>query len=398
MEYGGGGGDSSSGPTGDRAMYLKRANIFYAIVFIVFAILMYILRYTGKDWLGKIVKTDFKNDANALGEQLVGRTSFALALWFLIHSILCLCNKNLTDSYQFFFHTQWLSIHVVVLIAMWIACWFIPDALFSVYLKAAMYISLIYLVIQILILLDFFHELNEYFVEKENMAWPITILVILSVGTVVGYGVCYWLFGKKGCNANIGILTVNLIVCIIFWAVSAFMEHLSVLTASMIDAYVTYLTCMGLFCEGDANCNRLAGSTSSIWLSIVASLFTLCWAGYSAFTSTYKYQILSCGCCCEEGECCQEEGACHNCCNCLEQDEEAKQFSLSFFHILFALASVYVSMVTTSWLSSHSEKASWVVDRGYIAKWVNIAVSYAVILLYTWVIIAPLVCTDREFD
>lgn len=389
------GGSSDAEPTGDRAMYLKRANIYYTICFVVFAILMYLLRYTGSSWLGKIVSSDYKDNKVEIGKNLVGRTSFALAIWFLIHCFMTLCNPNLTDSCQFFLHTQWLSIHTVVLIGFWVACWFIPDGLFDFYLKAAMYISFVYLIIQILFLIDFFHSLNEYFVEKENMAWPLTILIILTVGTVTGFGVSFWLFGMKGCGGNIAILVVNLLICIAFWLLSASIERLSALTASMVDAYICYLTCMGLFCEGNANCNKLAGSTSSVWLSIIASLFTLCWAGYSAFSSTYQYEMLNCGCC--DGDCCEEEGACHGCCSCMESDDEAKKFSLSFFHFMFFLASVYISMVTTSWMSGQNND-SWTLDRGVVAKWANVGASYVVVLLYTWIIIAPYIFKDREFD
>lgn len=288
-------------------------------------------------------------------------------------------------------HTSWLWLHFIVYLALWVACWFIPDELFTIYLQAAMYISFFYLLLQLLFLLEFFFYLNKRFTDSEKICMPLTITIILSVIAIAVFSVDYYLFGLKGCSGNLAIISVNLIVSIILFVGSLIAEHGSILTASMIAAYVSYLTSMGLFCEGGTACNRLGGATSNIWLTITASVFTLCWACYSAYSSSSEIKTLMC---------CDDNCECWDtCCGlCEPKEDDAKEFSLSFFHLLFAMASVYVSMVVTSWGSSVNNAAPWSVDRGFVAKWTNCGAAWVTLVLYGWTLAAPYVLKDREFD
>ena len=391
MEYGGKSPKVSSENSlgsGDAAFALKTSNIFYTGVFLIMSILMFILLNTGHSWLGKIITTNFLDNRD-IGSQCVARTSFSLALWFLIHAFICIGARNLSTSCQFMFHISWKWLHALVYIALWVACWFIPDELFNVYLKAAMYLSFIYLILQILFLIEFFYKLNDKFTENENLCIPLIITIILSAIAIAIFGVDYYLFCPSGCTAHIAIISVNLVLVVILFAISIFVERGSILMSSLISIYIVYLTTIGLFCEG-GTCSRLGNNTSNLWFSILASIFTLCFACYSAYSSTNDWKILTCG-----GECCECFDTC--CGLCEPKEDDAKSFSLAFFHFLFALASVYVSMIVTSWGSSTSQ-APWSVDRGSVAKWVNLGVSWVCIVLYGWGLIAPYICTNREFE
>lgn len=390
MEYGGGSTPTklTSDPTsGDAAYALKKANIFYTGFFLLFAVLMFVLQNTGHSWLGKIISTNFLSNRD-IGSQLTSRTSFALALWFLIHALMSIGNPNLSTSCQFFAHISWLWLHGIILIGIWVACWFIPDELFTFWLQAARYISFLYLIVQLLFLVDFFHNLNNKFTESEKICLPLTITIILSVGSLAVLGVDYYFFGMKGCGGNIAIITVNLIVVILVWLAAMFTERGSILMAALIAVYVTYLTTMGLFTEGGAACNKFAGNTNNVWLSVCASIFTLCWSCYSAFSTTYQYKMLDCGFDCCECDCCDV---------CGEKSDDAKEFSLSFFHLMFAGASTYISMIVTCWGSS-SNDAPWALDRGSVSKWVNIVASWLCLLIYAWSLAAPYIFPDRIFD
>jgi hypothetical protein len=390
MEYSGGSAPTKSFNTltesGDAAFALKKANIFYAGVFLFFSVLMFILQNTGHTWLGKIISTVFTSK-NEIGSQLTSRTSFALTLWYLIHAFLTLGTPNLVTSCQFFIHISWLTIHCFILFGIWVACWFIPDGLFTFWLQAARYISFVYIIVQLLFLIDFFHKINKKFTEGESVWLPLTITIVLSAGSLAVLGADYYFFGMSGCGANIAIITINIIFIIVVWLAAMFTERGSILMAAFIAVYVTYLTTMGLFTEGDSQCNKLAGKTNNVWLSIVASIFTLSWCCYSAFSTTYRYKMLDCGFDCCECEC--------ECCG--EKEEDAKEFSLSFFHIMFAGASTYMSMIVTCWGSSNND-APWAVDRGIVTKWVNVGASWLCLLIYAWSLAAPYLFPDRVFD
>ncbi|KAH0792925.1 serine incorporator 3 [Histomonas meleagridis] len=371
MEYKGGATTAESDT--DSGKKLKIANLVYVIVFAVIAILGFIIYNTGDSWIGKIINTNYE-EPHAIGISCVIRVTTTLALWYAIHSLVCICNPNIENSWQFKFHSSHLWAHIVCLIILYVPFNFIPDAFYDVWFKICYFISGAYLILQIIFLIAFFQDLNRKFLDSDKM-WPIiTLTIVFGVGALVAFGVSYYIFVKEGCSDNNIFISINMILCIILFLAAAFVEHGSIFTASLISVYVAYLTIAAMMCE--PNCNRLSSGSQGVAFSVIASLFTLIWGAYSAFSTSNQFD--ECNCCAKEGD---EEGF----------------FSLSFFHALFAMASIYVTMIVTHWGKSEGNNA-WTTDRGTIAKWVNFAASWVVILLFAWTLIAPLVCKDREFD
>lgn len=370
MEYGNGSSFVELRNTPDAEHELKKANIYYAGKFLFVGILCFILYNTGSTWLGKIISTIYHSD-HEIGASLVARTTSSLAIWFVIHAIIMICNPNLVDSCQFMIHISWKSIHSLLYFALWIGFWFIPDSFFDFYMKFAIYVSGIYLVIQVIFLVDFFHILNDKFVQDDNLKIIAVITGILSIGSIVGFGLEFYFFGRNdGCNGNNAIIAVHLILCFIIFIAAAKIEHGSIFTASLICAYTSYLTCSSLMC--DTNCNSIKNTSSSgIAFSVIASIFTITWTGYSAFSTTNQFESCSCS------------------------DTQEKPFSLSFFHSVFALACVYLTMIVTHW--GDQSQAAWTTERGIVAKWINLAACWLTYLLYIWTLIAPLIFPDRDF-
>ena len=380
MEYGSlDGGKSVLAPSGDAAFALKKANFYYVGKFLLFAIISFIFYNTGSTWIGKIISTVYKGK-EAIGATLVARTTSSLAIWFVVHSLVTVCNKNLVDSFQFMFHISWLWLHSLIYIALWVGFWFIPDGFFDFYMQAAMYISFIYLVFQIYFLIIFFHGLNDKFVTEDNEKCMLAITVFIELVSITIFGLCYYFYAPGGCDGNIAIITVNLIITIALFILAFIRENGSIFTASLVNCYVAYLTASGIMCSPGGSCSRVSASTSNIIFTIAASIFTLLWMAYSAFSSSYQVGDCDCGC-----GCCGGEG------------EEKPEFSLSFFHALFALASVYLTMVVTNW-GNTKESVAWATNHGVISKWVNLGASWASALLYLWTLIAPCLCPDRDFS
>lgn len=70
-------------------------------------------------------------------------------------------------------------------------------------------------------------------------------------------------------------------------------------------------------------------------------------------------------------------------------------YSYSFFHLIFALASMYSAMLLSGWTSS-SESAD-LIDVGWTSVWVRICSQWVTAGLYIWTLVAPLLFPDREF-
>lgn len=357
---------------------LKKANWFYTGKFILFGLWCFLIYNTGSTWIGKIIKTQFTDD-NDIEISLVCRTTASLAIWYAVHSILTVCNKNLVDSVQFMFHTSFMWLHTLVYFGLYIAFWFVPDEFFNVYIYICYFGSGLYLILQIYFLIDWFHNLNENLVEADRIGLMTVITAVLSILSIAGFGVEYWLFGEgESKSSNIAIITVNLVVVVLLFAASMKVDHGSILTSSLVAVYVAYLTFSGLSCEGGLINGDGSSSTGTLF-SVLASVFTLCWAGYSAMSSSSQFND---GC---TLPCSEDDG------------EERPSFSLSFFHFMFTLASIYLTMIVTHWANSSNTAVAWAVDRGSISKWINLAASWLTMLLYAWTLFAPLCFPDRDF-
>jgi len=371
MEYG---GTTSEDGTQQE---LKRANIFFTCVFLFVSIYCFVVFNTGEGWLVKFIKTNY-TDSRSIGSTLVSRASFSLAVWFAFHSIVTIGNPNLIDSCQFQFHIYGKYYSLLLLVMIYVGTMFIGDSLFDHFLKFAMYASGLYLVIQVLFLIDLFHRWNDTYATEDNVTVLLIITFVLTVGGLGFLGICYHFFGFSGCGQNTTIITVNICLTCALWFASLLAERGSIFTASLVTSYISYLTCTGLMCDS-TRCNKLTGNTNNYYFSVVSSIFTLSWAGYSAFSTTYRF-----------GKC--------DCENCEKEVENAEErFSLSFFHGMFAFASIYLCMLVTSW-GKTNESTPWSTSRGSVAKWVNIGVSWLVQVLYGWTLAAPKLLKDRVFD
>lgn len=88
--------------------------------------------------------------------------------------------------------------------------------------------------------------------------------------------------------------------------------------------------------------------------------------------------------------------------NTTEDEDEGVTYSYSFFHLMFVLAILYMAMILTNWksVSKSSDESSGTainVDYGMTAVWVKYSSSVAVLLLYVWTLLAPVIFPDREW-
>jgi hypothetical protein len=252
-----------------------------------------------------------------------------------------------------------------------------PDAFFEkFYLQMAMFLSGVYLVIQVFFLVDFIMGLNEKYVQEDNLKIIAIITGVFGIGALAMFGVSYYVFTKRGCSSNYIFISIHMVLSISLFILAAFLPHGSIFTASLIACYCAFLTMSGMMSQTE--CSRISRSGQGIGFSVIAAIFTLIWAGYSAYSSTTQFRTF---------------------CQCGNDEEEEQIFSLSFFHALFALASVYLTMIVSHW-GQVEQSDAWATDRGSIPRWVNFAATWLVLLVYGWTLLGRYTpcLKDRVFD
>lgn len=68
-------------------------------------------------------------------------------------------------------------------------------------------------------------------------------------------------------------------------------------------------------------------------------------------------------------------------------------YNYSFFHLIFALASMYIAMLLTGWGSVAQEKDR--IDVGWSSVWVKIGAQWCTGIMYLWTLVAPVLMPDR---
>ncbi|KAL8171351.1 hypothetical protein V2J09_023155 [Rumex salicifolius] len=226
---------------------------------------------------------------------------------------------------------------------------------------------------------------------------------VCYIGAFTVSGLLFIWFNPSGedCGLNIFFLVMTMVLAFSF-AVIALHPAVngSLLPASVISIYCAYVCYTALSSEPtDYACNHLstssAVSTSTLILGMLTTVLSILYSALRAGSSSTflsppsspradsKKPLLDSK---------DEESG-----NSKKDKEEATpvSYSYTFFHLIFALASMYSAMLLSGWTSS--SESSDMIDVGWTSVWVRICTEWVTAGLYVWTLIAPLIISDREF-
>ncbi|KAH9312717.1 hypothetical protein KI387_027752 [Taxus chinensis] len=240
----------------------------------------------------------------------------------------------------------------------------------------------------------------------------IALLVVSLVCYIVTFafsGLLFYWFNPSGndCSLNVFFIVMTLILAFAFAVIALHPKvNGSLLPASVISVYCAYLCYGGLSSEPrDYECNGLHNHTKAVSTGtlILGMLTTVLSVVYSAVRAGSSTTFLSPPSSPKGGterplltskESKDEEGGQKD-----ENKDEARPvtYSYTFFHLIFALASMYSAMLLTGWTTSTKDTED-LVDVGWASVWVRICTEWITAGLYVWSLVAPLILPDREFS
>uniref|UniRef100_I1M155 Serine incorporator 3 n=1 Tax=Glycine max TaxID=3847 RepID=I1M155_SOYBN len=334
----------------------KSARIGYCGLFGVSLVVSWILREVGAPLLEKFPWIGGTSDTNTTEwyqAQAVLRVSLGNFLFFGILALIMIGVKDQNDRRDSWHHGGWTA-KIVIWLLLVVLAFFLPDAIILVYGFIAKIGAGLFLLIQVIILLDFTHTWNDAWVEKDEQK-------------------C---FGQGYYQQVNG----------------------SLLPAAVVSLYCAYVCYTGLSSEPhDYECNGLnksrAVSTGTLVLGMLTTVLSVLYSALRAGSSTTflsppssprlggSKPLLEEA---EEGKAKKEE-----------KEARPVSYSYSFFHLIFALASMYSAMLLSGWTST--SESSDLIDVGWTSVWVRIGTEWVTAGLYIWSLLAPLLFPDREF-
>ncbi|KAJ3291630.1 hypothetical protein HK104_005910 [Borealophlyctis nickersoniae] len=314
-----------------------------------------------------------------------------------------------------------------------VMAFFIPNEFFMGWGK---YIDMpgagLFVLIQIVLLIDFAYTFSESLLErwedtedKKYLAFLVTLTFGAFIASIVLTGVLYGYFGSSACKLNQFFISFNWVLClgIACLSIAPVIQEANpksgLAQAAMVTIYATYLIASAIMSEpvenDDNRCNPInEGSKTQTTTIVLGSLFTFIALAYSTSRAATQGSVLTSS---DESSLplisdrsrvrdAVDSGALPS--RALDDDDDddgshypaddekdAVQYSYSFFHIIFALAAMYIAMLITNWDMVEKSGGVATVGRSMGAVWVKVASSWAVILLYGWTLLAPVLLPDR---
>jgi hypothetical protein len=394
----------------------QRAKAIYAVLFILSSIVAWVFSV----WAGDIlqwVPTIHDVSACCQGPIAVYRLTWALALFHLILSLLLVGVKDRGEG-RAIIHSDWYSLKLLFFALLLVAAFSLPTSFFFTYGDVALLGAAVFIILQLLMLVDFAHSLNEGWVGGYELSGDRKYIVYLAASTFLCYSVLLVLsvlmyvyhMGPQTWTSPF-FITLNIVLCLSITLASVHpavqkvdrSTPVGLFQAAFVSSYSTYLVFSGLM----DNTESSALQTTTL---VMGSVFIILSVGYTAIRiSGHEETYLGNGGdsaavnLMMEDEEDDEEGEGEKKKKEKESPEEKEEsgpvsYSYSFFHLVFCLGACYVCMLLTSWATiTGDDKGTIRVDSGQMSMWVKIITSWIVVSLYLWTLIAPMVLPNRQW-
>jgi hypothetical protein len=401
----------------------RSARIAYCGLFALSLIVSWILRDFAGPLLAKIPWINTFTETPSMewfATQAVLRVSLGNFLFFVMFALIMIGVKDQRDYRDSWHHGGWMAKLITWCITI-ILVFFVPNGVANAYGAVSRFGSGLFLLVQVIILLEFTHNWNAAWVAKDEQFWYMALLVVSVVCYLASFTFSGLLFhwftpSSADCQLNTFFIIFTLIIAVSFAVISLHPQvNGSLLPAAIIALYCTYLCYSALSSEPRGyQCNGLhkhieAVSTGTLVLGMGTTLLSVV---YSAVRAGSSATFLSPPSSPREGPSHKplltkddmEEG------NDLEDDDEPTTqggkrsskprpvtYVYSFFHLIFALASMYSAMLLTGWGNANVEEKD-IIDVGWPSVWVRMCTQWITAALYIWSLVAPQIFPDRDFS
>ncbi|XP_028131886.1 probable serine incorporator isoform X2 [Diabrotica virgifera virgifera] len=367
----------------------------------------------------------------AVGYLAVYRICFILTCFFALMSLMMIGVKTSKDARAGIQNGFW-GIKYLLVIGGIIGAFFIPEGSFgSVWMVFGMIGGFLFILIQLILIIDFAHSWAEAWVgnfeETGSKGWYVALIGMTMLNyilSITGIVLLYVFYTKANdCGLNKFFISINLIICLIVSVLSILpavqdkLPRSGLLQSSVVTVYVVYLTWSAVS-NSSKECNpgmwgifggKSNNKTSSDF-DIIGLLIWMCCVLYSSLRSASKSSKITMS----ESMLAKDTGAVkdYGSDNLVDNEgndggeggdkkvwdneEETVAYSWSFFHVMFALATLYVMMTLTNWYNPNSNLDK--LHYNPASMWVKTISSWLCLGLYGWTLVAPVILHDREFN
>lgn len=410
----------------------------YVCLLFLSTLVSWVVQRYGEDGDKSFAELDFEctgADGNLVCSDngFVLRVSFVNVLFFSLMMLLttnvptCTGDRSWRPIAGDSFHLGWWSVKLVIYFGLMVMVPFLPSSFWdddeNAYAWVARVVSGFFLLLQVLLLIDFGYALNDDWVERagdemENKGWIYGLIAITAVLLAGALGGNAFLFLKyDGCSQAATFAGLNVGFFVVYMALTLFRDRYAdnpgaVLPTVLVFFYTTFLVWSGTESIPDSSCRPFDdGSDLVVFVGVLIAALSLSWLSYTASSRTTKLvtgggagessggagmggiyavgsdsggrDVLA-----RDGDSDAGEAS--------SNPNDALPDKTHIFYGILILASFYMAMLLTNWGTDNGFNTNAAI--GNISSSVKFASAGFTIALYTWTLVAPAVLKNREFD
>ena len=358
-----------------------------------------------------------------VGFGAVYRIIFAVTAFHLILALLTFRAKKV-NSFRARLNNGLWFFKMGLIFGLTLATFYIPKR--TGFFRVWMYLSLtggfMFLMFQIMLVIDLGNSWSIAWAEKLETGYTKLWYLALALVTVLLFAVSFAALitfyvyfthptNIMKCNANFFYISFMGMQCILAVAISVtpsvqnFLPGAGLLQSSVVVMYALYLTWNTLSSEPDTSCNPLGNIileydsyTGISGASIFGCLVTLVLLIFACTVRTSTSHLGKYGLALAESEQ-YAMSALYEDTKKMEQLQteddilltEYAGYNYSFFHLIMSFASMHLLMVLTNWHSPEEDSSMKTLVKNWSSVWVQMASSFACVLMYVWFLVTPLV-------
>ncbi|CAH8627692.1 Serine incorporator 3, variant 2 [Schistosoma haematobium] len=367
-------------------------------------------------------------DCDAItGFGAVYRICFASTMFYLVFCVIMIrvhssmdWRAKLQNGFWFFKYVCWFGLLI--------GAFFIPvEGFTSLWMYVGMIGGSLYIIIQLILLVDFAHSWNENWLtqyeESGEKCYALGLIFFtflfnsLSIAGIILLFIFY--ASAPQCGLNKALISLNLIFCFLASVISIlprvqeYMPQSGLLQSSMITAYVTFLTWSGLTNGHDPVCNpslTIANSTNTqdgsvvlkfdrhIAIGIIVLVFSVLYSTLRSSTKTSAGKFLISGTedttLAEQFSSADDDDG-RDGQKVWDNEKNGVAYNYFMYHFMMLLATLYVMVMLTNWLKPQNDLKTLVSNSA--GFWVRIVSSWVCLGIYVWTLVAPALFPDRIF-
>ncbi|XP_024528791.1 probable serine incorporator [Selaginella moellendorffii] len=358
------------------------ARYIYGIIFMLTTLIAWVVRDYSHRALSELHYLEgCLGGHNCLGSEGVLRISFGCFVFFLAMFVTTVGTTRLYGARDVW-HNRWWPAKGVMWVILMVLPFLVPPSFIHIYGEVARYGAGIFLLIQLLSVINFIYWWNEQWFSEERCKAPMLVVAFVSFGAsiVATTYMSLWFAPHISCTLNIFFTSWTAILINVMTAISLHSKvNAGLMTSGLMSVYLCFLCWSAIMSEPLSEaCNTRPRQTGkSDWLtllSFVIALAAIVMAAYSTGTDSQTF-------------CLPKKS--------FELDDEVP-YGYGFFHLVFALGSMYFAMLFIGW-NLHQTMHKYSIDVGWASVWVKIANEWAAAAIYIWTMIGRFVLRNREF-